>query len=148
MGFFHCEPTSTAQWHALVTEATKLMGYRFDESLESYLVITLEHFTTRDDWVNSVIALDFLSAVDFPGITGNDMLRNVGDQCLLISGLFPERVLRKNVSLNYLIAIGKQAYYTLAFARQPFAIHSELFEKLGINFIGLIDVLHTMRTLN
>ena len=148
MSFFRCEPTSTAQWHALVIEATKQTGYRFDESLESYLVITLEHFTTKDEWVNSIIALDFLSAIELTGSSGNHVLRNVGDQCLLISGLFPERVLRKNVSLNYLISIGQQAYYTLAFARQPFAIDTELFEKLGVNFIGLMDVLHTMRDIN
>ena len=148
MGLFYLGRTTTAQWHALVIEAAKKTGHSVDESLENYLVITLDHFTTNNEWINSAIALEFLNGLETTTRDGSQLLRHVGDQCLIVSGLFPEQVTHKNVSLEYLVTIGQQAYYTLAFTRQGLEIDTELFEKLGFNFVGLMDILSCMRTSN
>jgi len=147
MNFFQLGPTKLAEWYALVIDAQNETGYDFDESLQQYLVMTLDHFTTQDRLVTTVIAIDYLQSLNLSGKLGHSSLRNVGDQCLIISGLFPERALRKNISLNYFVSIGQQAYGTLAITNPNFEFDAELFAKLSTNFVGLMDVLHTMRQL-
>ncbi len=145
MHLFKFGPTTIAEWQALVIEAQNESGYDFDESLESYLVLTLDHFTTDDGLASSIIALDYLNALDISGKLGKDLLRNIGDQCLLLSGLFPERALKRNVPLGYYIGMGQQAYQHVATVNPQFEFDTELFNKLSFNFIGLMDVLHAMR---
>lgn len=148
MSTFKLEPTKTAEWQALVAEALFESHYNLDESLEFYLVITLDSFTTDKDLINSVVAIDYLEAIDLSRKLAGDKLRSVGDHCLVLSGLFPERILRKNVSLNYFINIGKQAYKIVATHNLLLAYDADLFHKLSDNFVGLMDVLHTMRQMS
>jgi hypothetical protein len=137
-----------AEWQSLVLDAEMSCGLHFDENIEHYLVITLDHYTQANHLASTVIALDFLNAVEKSGTYGREQLRTVGDQCLLLSGLFPERAKRKNVSLNYFIGLGKEAYNLVA-AQHPRSvlIDEALFYNLSVNFVGLMDVLHTMRYL-
>ena len=106
MGIFRPEPTTVAEWLALVAEAEVKTGYEFEESVESYLVLTLDHYTQKHELITSVVALDFLESTNIETPRDGDQLRGVGDQCLILSGLFPERALQKNVSLNYFVGMG------------------------------------------
>lgn len=143
---FKLEPTEHAQWLALVAEAQTMSGYDFPDPLENYLVLTLDYFTREHHRLtSSVIAVDLLEGVQLSGSAKSTLLRNVGDQCLLLAGLFPERALRKNVSLDYFINMGKQAYTLLAEVNSAPHIDQELFSELSHNFVGLMDVLHTIR---
>lgn len=146
MDYFPREPTKIAEWLSLVLDAQRNSGYHFDESLESYLVLTLDHYTKDNGLASSVLSLEFLEAVNVHGKLGLTRLRTVGDQCLLLSGLFPERALKKNVSLNYFIHIGKHAYYLIGNDFSKNELDQTLFFKLSENFVGLMDVLHNMRT--
>lgn len=148
MGVFRPEPTTIAEWQSLVTEAEVKTGYEFEESLENYLVLTLDHYTKQDRMANTVIALDFLKGTNIKNPHGGKLLRKVGDQCLILSGLFPERALKKNVSLNYFIGIGQQSYLALTEARLKENFDPELYQKLSHNFVGLMDLLHSMRASN
>lgn len=147
MAIFKFEPTKTAEWQSLVIEAQLHSGYQFDDKIENYLVLTLDHFTKEKKLISSVIAIDFLHASDSHGKQSIDKLREVGDQCLLLSGLFPERALKKNVSLNYFINIGKQAYETVAENNLILTFDSELFYQLSDDFVAIMDLLHAMRQL-
>ena len=82
------QPTDTAQWHALVAEAQQACRHTLTETLESYLVFMLMRFTGRPDLVARAMALEFLDAQG-EGCQQPDMLRDVGDKCLLFSGFFP-----------------------------------------------------------
>jgi hypothetical protein len=144
---FRFEPTKIAEWQALVIEAEDLIGWHIEENLESYLVFTLDHFTRSNKISSVVIAFDYLSSIKLRGRKNEESLRAVGDHCLLLSGLFPERALRKNVSLSYFIGVGKQAYNLIAINPHP-ALDRKLFHELSENFVGLMDVLHHMRALN
>lgn len=147
MGIFRPEPTTIAEWQALVAEAEIKTGYEFDDNLESYLVLTLDRFTTESGLASSVIALDFLEGTNIGSIRDALLLRDVGDQCLLLSGLFPERALKKNVSLNYFIGIGQKAYHALTDIRLKHEFDPELFANLSNNFVGLMDLLNAMRSI-
>lgn len=139
--------TIIAEWHALVKDATAECGYHFDDSIQHYLIITLEHFTTDHQLASVVIALDFLQALKMLGHEGNARLRQVGDRCLLLSGLFPEQAQRRHVTSDYFIAIGQQAYEQLAHTPKTLEYNNELFHQLSDEFIRLINVLQAMRHL-
>jgi hypothetical protein len=144
---FNFEPTSTAEWHALVLEAQAQAGYQFEESIESYLVLTLDQYTQQSGIASIIIATELMEGIQQTGLQGNNHLRRVGDQCLILSGLFPERAIKKNVSLAYIIGMGKNAYSSIAANPDQIQIDGELFYKLSENFIGCMDVLNAMRQL-
>ena len=139
------QPTTIAQWYALVCEAELHCGHHIDESLENYLVLTLDSYTTQGGLASVIIAFDYLAGTQQTNHQSKIILRDVGDQCLILSGLFPDRAKKKNVSLDYFINLGKQAYHTLAGHPSHLHINHELFYKLGRSFVDLMEVLQSMR---
>lgn len=140
------QPTSTAQWHALVSEAEQACATRLDEELESYLVFLLIRFTARPDLASRVLALDFLNSLDVHGRMQEEQLRDVGDQCLLYSGFYPEQAQRRLVRSAYFVDLGRSAYGMLA-ERLRHAT-AEVYGQLAHAFVNLRDVLQTMRELD
>lgn len=137
-----------AQWHGLVDDAAHQTGYAVDDKVENYLVLTLEHFTTEKKLTSAIVALDFLQALESLGRQGGGKLREVGDECLLLAGLFPEIAAHKHVSIDYFVGIGQQAYHTLTHANFKLVYDHELFDKLSKDFPNLIVVLQAMRTIH
>lgn len=142
------QPTPIATWQNLVDEAAEQAGYHCDEGVEHYLVLTLDHFTTDQHLASAVVALDFLLALDSLGREGGGQIRKVGDECLLLAGLFPERAARKHVSLDYFVGIGQQAYQLLTHDHFKWLYDHALFAKLSKDFPNLISVLQAMRKIH
>lgn len=138
-------PTPTAQWRAIVHEAQAAADRHLDEDLESYLVFLLMRFTDRPEIVNAVLALEFLSGVASLGSLRQERLRDVGDQCLIYSGLFPRQAERRCVTLGYFVGMGRTAYQQLSDVMQY--QHSELFAQLAEAFVALMDILQMIREL-
>lgn len=139
-------PTSTAQWQALVNEAEQACATHLDQELQSYLVFLLMRFTSRPELAARVLALDFLQGVSSRGRLQEEQLRDVGDQCLLYSGFYPEQARRRLVNHTYFIDLGRSAYGTLA-ERLRHAT-AEVYAQLAEAFVHLRDVLQTMRELD
>ena len=139
------EPTVTAQWHSLVSEAEARCAKRLDETLESYLVFLLMRFTGRPTLATTVMAREFLEGLTAPGRQGHDRLRDVGDQCLLYSGLFPHRAERRLVRVSYYVDLGRAAYSQLAEDRVPGG--AALYSHLAHSFVALMEVLQAMSNL-
>lgn len=138
-------PTSTAQWHALIEEAQLATHHRLDEELESYLIFLLIRFTDKPQFAQSVMALEYLQSVLASGNMRNEKLRNVGDQCLLFSGLFPHQAEKRHVEINYFVQLGRGAYRELSsYTRNSLA---SMYAHLSEGFVALMDVLHSMRDL-
>ncbi len=137
------EPTATAQWHSLVREAEARLGRRLDEDLESYLVFLLMRFAGRPELAARVLALDYLRGLRAGGRRRLDALRDVGDQCLLYSGLFPRRARRRNVRVRYFVDLGRTAYQELGATLQHGA--AEIYLRLAEHFVALMDVLLALR---
>lgn len=139
------EPTSTAQWYRLVNEAEQSINITLEEDLESYLVFLLMRFVQKQDIGNYVVALEFLKAAQTTGRISEDNLQKIGDVCLLLSGLFPLRALKRCVRVSYFVNIGRTAY----------DLHSQhsnktesLFHNLASKFVALMDVLQATRNLD
>lgn len=140
------EPTSTAQWHALVSEAETLSARTLDETLESYLVFLLMRFVARPDLAGRVLAIDYLRGSTSTGHLQVTQLRDVGDQCLLFSGLYPQHAERRLVRVSYYVDLGRGAYGQLAERLRHAG--ADVYQQLCQGFVALMDVLQAMRSLD
>jgi hypothetical protein len=138
-------PTDMAQWHALVNEAQAACNCNLDEPLESYLVFLLMRFSERPEIARRIMALEFLEA-QFKARQQVDQLRDVGDQCLLFSGLFPQIAKKRMVRISYFVAIGRTAYGQLSSLADRHGEH--LYSRLAEAFVAVMDVLQAMRGLS
>jgi len=139
----HVEPTATAQWQSLVRTAGRTCGARLAESVEAYLVFMLMRFTGRSEVGRRALALDFLEALQEPDRKA-EQLRDTGDECLLVCGLFPQRARRRRLPVRYYVDLGRGAYGTLA--RSGAASEVEPFDALEHGFVRLMEVLQAMRS--
>jgi hypothetical protein len=134
--------TPTELWHALVLEGEQKRNLALGEDLESYLVFALMRHLGDHTLASRVLALDWLSASEVPAQEGADALREVGDRCLLVAGLFPRLAERRRVDDDYFVRLGRGAYAGAA-ARTRRA-EAGLFEKLVEAFHSLVDVLRAL----
>jgi len=137
--------TVLAHWHDLVMEAQGARLLTLEEDIESYLVFLLMRFTERPEFAESVVALDLLEGLNQSGSLRQESLRDVGDKCLLYSGLFPGRAERRRVSANYYMDVGQSAYATLALEDE---VLNDLYANLTVGFPPLVDILLTIRSMS
>jgi len=137
--------SATAEWWSLVNEAEAAAALHLDEEVQSYLVFLLMRFTERPELAASILAVEYLQSMHSQGRIGHDLLRNVGDKCLLYSGLFPERAERRRVKISYFVDLGRSAYQQLSDRMEHEA--AAMYLRLADTFVSLMDILQTMRTL-
>jgi len=137
---------ATAQWHDLVKEAVAFNGVPLDEELESYLVFLLMRYTGKPELAAKVMALDYLHGAQAAGSERREKMRDVGDQCLLYSGLFPKRAEKRRVRVSYYVDLGRTAYQNVAEVAQ--AAMAEMFAHLAESFVALMDTLQAMRCMH
>lgn len=137
------EDTEVAQWHSLIRQAEDEHGCYLNESVESYLVFTLMRFMKDQDLATQAVALDYLRAHGLPKSLRLDQLRDIGDQCLLLSGLYPRRAERRLVRVSYYVGIGRSAYQHISEGMQQAT--AELYQQLADAFVMLMDLLQTIR---
>ncbi len=137
------EPSETSQWYRLVLDAEEVTQQQLSEELENYLVLTLSRFSQRPEMVNTIFALSYLNGVGASGKERYIRLRDIGDQCLLFAGFFPEQAEKRLVSFGYFVELGRAAYYEIANAQREES--AELFGQLVLNYVDVLRVLHAIR---
>ena len=137
------EPTATAQWQSLVVDAENACDCTLSEDMESYLVFLLMRFIGRPEMANSILAIDYLKSLLEHGRIREENLRDVGDRCLLYSGLFPHRANRRRVKISYFVDLGRSAYSQLSATQGE--VSASFFRELSQGFVSLMDVLHVIR---
>ena len=137
------EQTEIAHWHALIREAEAECSCHLDESMESYLVFTLMRFMKDQDLASQAMALDYLRSHHLPKSMRLDQLRDIGDQCLLVSGLYPRRAEKRLVRVSYYVNMGRSAYHHISDQVQKSA--GDLYRELAEAFVILMDLLQTIR---
>ncbi len=139
-------PNSIAQWHALIEDARKRSSVSLTEDLESYLVFLLMRFAKNPAIVDSILAPDFLQNVKTFKRENQQILRDVGDKCLLFAGFFPGRAKRRLVKISYYVKLGQSAYSSLSESHQNQL--SQLYAQLGYQFVKLMEILQSIRELD
>ena len=137
---------ATEEWLSLVHEAEAAAAYHLDEEMQSYLVFLLMRFTERPEMASAILAVEYLESLHATGHIAQDQLRNVGDKCLLYSGLFPQRAQRRRVKIGYFVDLGRSAYQQLAERVENSA--ADMYQRLAGTFVSLMDVLQAMRGLD
>lgn len=132
-------PTDMSQWHALVHEAEATTQLILPENTESYLVFLLMRFVQMPELAESVLALDFFDSMQAVGSRQLELLREIGDKSLLLSGLFPGFAERRHVKLAYFIDMGQSAYLTVSELEADEV--AELYFTLSQEFTALQRVL-------
>lgn len=146
MGNLILHPNETTQWHALVHDACNACNINISEDLESYLVFLLMRSTNKPEITQKIVALDFLESSHKIGKQKETSLQEVGDTCLLFSGLFPALARKRRVKINYYVSIGQTAYAHLS--NNFDNSFAALFAHLSNSFIQLMDILQSMRQIN
>ena len=138
------EPTTTAQWKQLLQHAEQQCQYQLNEDVESYLIFTLIRFTQNPSIASKALAPDLLNTTNLTGQARQQQLRDVGDQCLLLSGLFPQQAERRLVKVSYYVDLGRTAYIHLSeLLKQAFA---DLYQQLSNHFVQMMDILQNIRS--
>ncbi len=130
-------------WQALVHEAGRRAGHPLDETRESYLVFVLLRFQRDAQLLAHTHGVDWLDALELAGTARGDALRDVGDRCLLVAGLFPDVAERRRVSVGYYVDIGRAAYQGVADAGRRAT--AALYEQLAQSYRELVCTLSAMR---
>ncbi len=140
-------PTAISQWQSTVTEACSARSITISQDIESYLVHLLEKNTSCPDLLSKIIGYDLLESIGLVNSSSSNKLKEVADNCLLISGLFPGAALRRRLDTSYYIQIGKLAYHNIANYRET-AADTNIFLQLKENFNTLVDLLLAIRSLD
>ncbi len=140
---FILDSSELSQWHALVRDAEQDSGCQLDEAMQSYLVFTLMRFAKNQQLNSHALALDYLNSHHLPDSLRSEQLRNIGDQCLLVSGLFPQSAEKRQVGVTYYVDLGRSAYHHISTVTQQGI--AELYQQLAESFIVLMDLLLTIR---
>ena len=120
--------TAVELWQALLGEGEARAGCRLGEEVQSYLVFALLRHLRDGELLGRVLALEWLDAHERAGAKRLEALRDVGDRCLLIAGLFPEQAGRRRVGGDYFITLGRSAYGSAA--ETASAAYAALFARL------------------
>jgi len=140
---FILEPSEMAQWHTLVQDAEQDYGCQLDEAMQSYLVFTLMRFARNSQLNTQALAIDFLQSQKLPLKQRSEQLRDIGDQCLLVSGLYPQSAEKRQVGVGYYVDMGRSAYQHISSVTQQSI--ADLYRQLAESFILLMDLLQTIR---
>jgi len=136
--------TTVSLWYDLVRDASENSGRSLGEALESYLIFVLVRTTRESGLISRIVALAFLDSLNYVGRIRSDKLRDVGDQCLIVAGLFPGVAKRRLVRTDYFVDIGRSAFGELALLRD--GSESRLYREVSVGFPLLVSVLNTVRS--
>lgn len=131
--------TPVALWHQIIHEAQTMCDVTLKEDLESYLVFLMVRYTDRPEVVKNIVAYEFLRSVQLTAKKRQTALQEVGDQCLIFAGLFPHLADKRLVRISYFVDMGQSAYSLLS------KNHNDLYGSLAKQFVGLMDVLQSVR---
>lgn len=135
--------TAAQVWQASLLQAQQRLHLQLGEAQESYLVFTLIRHARDVQLGGRTMALELFDALDMPGSVGMERLRDVGDRCLLIAGLFPGLRQRRRVDAGYYQQVGRTAYGLLG-ERDGSAL-ANLYAELARRYGDLVRVLLGLR---
>lgn len=85
------------------------------------------------------LGVRFAKALQEEGIRRRDVLREVADRSLFVSGFFADSLNRSLVDVDYYMQLGEYAYGSLA--RQGDGTFGDVFDELAAKFPAFVDVL-------
>lgn len=131
--------TTIALWQDVIQYAEGRCDVSLTEELEVYLISLLSRYMDRPDIPQQVFATAFLKSIGMQEHQRVLSLQHVGDQCLLMAGLFPQVAKRKQVKVSYFVDLGRSAYATISHSA------NDLYWSLAYQFVAMMDVLQSIK---
>src|SRR5690348_12830506 len=105
-------PTSnpTALWYEIIHEAEHSCALNLKEEVEAYLVFLMMRYIKQPGIAQEIVANNLLKSLNLKHNERSIALKDVADQCLFFSGLFPKIASKRLVKLSYFIKIGRSSY--------------------------------------
>lgn len=131
-------------------EALRQESLQASELAEFYLVNLLNDFHNSkrsfeklfDRDFERPLALEYLEAIEDSNPSNKSKrLKRLGDQILIVSGFFGERLHKTLVRLPYYIAIGGRAYGYLSVLCRSDVNFCDLYSELAMKFAGLVKAI-------
>lgn len=131
--------TTLALWHEIIYQAENSCEITLKQELESYLVFLLIRFTNKPQIIKQIMAVDFLKGLKLTQHQKEAALQEVGDKCLIFSGLFPQNSEKRLVRPSYFVKLGQSAYLNIS------KNDNDIYALLSDEFVALMDVLQSIR---
>ena len=132
-------PNIMALWRGIIHEAESICAISLKEELESYLVFLLTRFTNKPELVKQIMASEFLHSMSLGPHQRAFALQEIGDKCLIFSGLFPKIAEKRHVKIGYFVQMGSSAYSVIS------KTGNDVYDLLAHQFIPMMDVLQSIR---
>ena len=126
----------SAVWHALMTKSQLVSKIQLPHPIEVYI----SDLVIRTMQARSIQAEQAVESLLFDS-EQND-LHQIGDECLVLAGLMPERAIQEEIPVSYFVNVAYRAYSQLGDDSGE-----RIYAALAENLIDCIDVLHTLREL-
>jgi hypothetical protein len=136
-------PHSILLWQDVVRNAEKECAVSLENALEEYLISLLFKYINKPDAIGKVFATAFLQAMQQQPYQRHHALQQVGDECLLLTGLFPRVANKRCVKIRYFVDLGQAAYTAISNRAK-----NDLYNRLAVRFVLLMDVLQSIRQYN
>ncbi len=131
-------------WYEVVLEAERASNILLPEDSEHYLVTLLMRYTNQPHFATHAMGFAYLESLAQLPHNMHCLLRDVGDQCLLLAGFFPKYAQRRRVSERYFLELGKMAYDQLALSEKN--VTTALYQELVFYFESMTCILQALRS--
>lgn len=131
--------TAIGLWREIIHEAEASCRSNLQSELESYLVNLLVRYTNQPELAKQIMATRFMEGVKLSPSERQVALQQVGDTCLIYSGLFPGIAEKRLVKISYYIQMGRSAYGTISKS------NNDLYDLLTQQFVAIMDILQSVR---
>ncbi len=122
-------------FHDVIKETTETHGYTVPVDVEAYLVMLLSNYVERNEFLpQTSFAEQHLK------LTHNNPYhaKELGDVCLIVTGVFPRYGNRAGLGPEYFQNIGRNSYHVASIK-----LNTELFSVLCKNFPLVSDILNS-----
>jgi hypothetical protein len=130
--------TSAFLWHEVIKSAEHRSSITLNDELEAYLISLLMRYSNKPEVAQQIFAENYLAALQQRERQRSISLQNVGDQCLLYAGLFPQQAEKRHVGITYFVDLGRAAYTAMS------RTSDDLYFILAFEFVALMDVLQSI----
>lgn len=120
----------------LVHTAEEKLNITLQHDLQAYIVHLFAHFMDKPQ-INTVpVSIKLMSSINLPITTRKEILKSVGDECLLINAMGWGRM--RWPTNTYYVEIGQMAYSTRAFVVMP---PEDIYDTLAVEFNTVTKIL-------
>jgi hypothetical protein len=129
-----------AESYSLIIEAELELSIELSNNVEAYLVHLFAHFMDKPNINTEPVCIKLLTSASLPVAQRKVLLKDVGDECLLINAM--EWNKKRWPSNSYYTEMGQLAYMNRAYAATPV---EDIYDDLSIEFTNATQVLRNCR---